>query len=125
MRISDWSSDVCSSDLLTQDERARIESQMAADGRSMAEVLEEASETLSGLSRCAGLVLAPTLGDPLKHIAFVSLGPGRAPVVLITVSGGVDNRISDAIGRAAWRGSGGIIRVTARGRRPLNKKKTT
>src|SRR3546814_6410959 len=97
MRISDWSSDVCSSDLLTQDERARIESQMAADGRSMAEVLEEASETLSGLSRCAGLVLAPKLGDPLKHIEFVSLGPGRALVVLITVSGVVENR---KIGRA-------------------------
>src|SRR3546814_15907876 len=83
MRISDWSSDVCSSDL------------MAADGRSMAEVLEEASETLSGLSRCAGLVLAPKLGDPLKHIEFVSLGPGRALVELITVSGVVENRIID------------------------------
>src|SRR3546814_3055770 len=68
---------------------------MAADGRSMAEVLEEASETLSGLSRCAGLVLAPKLGDPLKHIEFVSLGPGRALVVLITVSGVVENRIID------------------------------
>src|SRR3546814_2167383 len=61
----------------------------------MAEVLEEASETLSGLSRCAGLVLAPKLGDPLKHIEFVSLGPGRALVVLITVSGVVENRIID------------------------------
>src|SRR3546814_10486455 len=80
---------------LTQDERARIESQMAADGRSMSAVLEEASETLSGLSRCAGLVLAPKLSDPLKHIEFVSLGPGRALVVLITVSGVVENRIID------------------------------
>src|SRR3546814_19811528 len=68
---------------------------MAADGRSMAAVLEEASETLSGLSRCAGLVLAPKLSDPLKHIEFVSLGPGRALVVLITVSGVVENRIID------------------------------
>ncbi|GAB4362260.1 MAG: heat-inducible transcriptional repressor HrcA [Kiloniellaceae bacterium] len=80
---------------LTQDERKRIESQMAADGRSLAEVLEEASETLSGLSRCAGLVVAPKQNDPLKHIEFVSLGPGRALVVLITVSGVVENRIID------------------------------
>src|SRR3546814_6627030 len=68
---------------------------MAADGRSMSAVLEEASETLSGLSRCAGLVLAPKLSDPLKHIEFVSLGPGLALVVLITVSGVVENRIID------------------------------
>lgn len=80
---------------LTQDERAHIESQMAADGRSMAEVLEEASETISGLSRCAGLVVAPKMSDPLKHIEFVSLAPGRALVVLITVSGVVENRIID------------------------------
>jgi heat-inducible transcriptional repressor len=80
---------------LTQDERAHIESQVAADGRSMSEVLEEASGTISGLSRCAGLVVAPKLGDPLKHIEFVSLGPGRALVVLITVSGVVENRIID------------------------------
>ena len=80
---------------LTQDERAHIESQVAAEGRSLAEVLEEASETISGLSRCAGLVVAPKLGDPLKHIEFVSLGPGRALVVLISVSGVVENRIID------------------------------
>ncbi|MGD1878851.1 MAG: heat-inducible transcriptional repressor HrcA [Kiloniellaceae bacterium] len=80
---------------LTQDERAHIESQLAAAGRSMAEVLEEASETISGLSRCAGLVVAPKMSDPLKHIEFVSLAPGRALVVLITVSGVVENRIID------------------------------
>ncbi|HIC80288.1 MAG TPA: heat-inducible transcription repressor HrcA [Kiloniellaceae bacterium] len=80
---------------LTKDERAHIESQCAADGRSFPEVLEEASETISGLSRCAGLVVAPKLGEPLKHIEFVSLGPGRALVVLISVSGVVENRIID------------------------------
>src|SRR3546814_12338727 len=76
---------------LTQDERARIESKMAADGRSMSEVLEEASETLSGLSRYAGLVLAPKLSDPLKQHELVSPAPGRALDVLITVSGVEEN----------------------------------
>ncbi len=80
---------------LTQVERDHIESQVAADGRSLSEVLEEASETISGLSRCAGLVVAPKLNDPLKHIEFVSLGPGRVLVVLISVSGVVENRIID------------------------------
>jgi heat-inducible transcriptional repressor len=50
---------------------------------------------LSGLSHCAGLVVAPKVEEPLKHIEFVSLGPGRALVVLVTVSGIVENRVID------------------------------
>ena len=80
---------------LTKDERVRIESQCAATGRSMPEVLEEASNMLSGLSRCAGLVVAPKIDEPIKHIEFVLLGPGRALVVLVYASGGVENRIVD------------------------------
>ena len=78
---------------LTSAERQHIESQCAATGRSMPEVLEEASSMLSGLSHCAGLVVAPKVEEPLKHIEFVSLGPGRALVVLVTVSGIVENRV--------------------------------
>ena len=80
---------------LTSDERARISSQCTATGRSMPEVLEEASALLSGLSGCAGLVVAPKVDAPLKHIEFVSLGPGRAMVVMVTGSGVVENRIID------------------------------
>ena len=80
---------------LTKDERERIESQCAGAGRSMTEVLEEATEVVSGLSRCVGLVLAPKGGEPLKHIEFVSLGPGRALVVIVLASGAVENRIID------------------------------
>jgi len=35
------------------------------------------------------------MGEALKHIEFVSLGPGRALVVMISVSGVVENRIID------------------------------
>ncbi len=80
---------------LTTDEQRRIDAQCAASGRSLPEVLEEATGMLSGLSRCAGLVVAPKLDEPLKHIEFVSLGPGRALVVLVSASGGVENRIID------------------------------
>jgi len=80
---------------LTRDERAHIESQCAAAGRSLPEVLEEASNMLSGLSRCAGLVMAPKMDESLKHIEFVALGPGRALVVLVFASGAVENRIID------------------------------
>ena len=80
---------------LTEDERTHIESQCAAAGRSPQKVLEEASEMLSGLSSCAGLVMAPTQEETLRHIEFVPLGPGRALVVLVSESGMVENRVID------------------------------
>ena len=80
---------------LTEDERASIDAQCAAAGRSLPEVLQEASATLAGLSHCAGLVLAPKTDDALKHVEFVHLGSGRALVVLVTAGGQVENRIID------------------------------
>ena len=80
---------------LTKDEQSRIDAQCAAAGRSLPEVLEEATAMLSGLSRCAGLVVAPKIEEPLKHIEYVALGPGRALVVLVFASGAVENRIID------------------------------
>jgi heat-inducible transcriptional repressor len=76
-------------------EREAIEQRCAATGRSLPETFAEASRMLSDLSRCAGLVVAPKFEEPLKHIEFVSLGPGRALVVLVTNSGAVENRIID------------------------------
>lgn len=78
---------------LADDERARIDAQCAARGKSLPDVLSEATRTLSGLSLCAGLVLAPKTESPLKHIEFVNLGPGRALVVIVTQNGVVENRI--------------------------------
>ncbi|MGH6953384.1 MAG: heat-inducible transcriptional repressor HrcA [Alphaproteobacteria bacterium] len=78
---------------LSQDERKTIDSRCAAAGKSVAEVLEQATSKLSELSHCAGLVLAPKLERPLKHVEFVSLAPGRALVVLVTEGGLVENRI--------------------------------
>ena len=78
---------------LTEEERQNIESRCAASGRSMEQVLDEATRTLSGLSRCAGMVVAPKTETSLKHIEFVTLGPGRALVVLVMENGLVENRI--------------------------------
>jgi heat-inducible transcriptional repressor len=78
---------------LTQEERASIDGQCRAAGKSLAQVLEQATEMLSGLSRCAGLVVAPKVERPLKHIEFVQIGPGRALVVLVAEGGLVENRI--------------------------------
>lgn len=80
---------------LSAAERERIESQCAAKGRSLAEVLQEASRALSGLTRCVGLVAAPRMERPLRHIEFVPVSPGRALVVLVTEDGLVENRMID------------------------------
>ena len=74
-------------------ERKEIEAQCAAAGKSVQDVLEGASSTLSGLTHHAGLVLAPKSEAALKHIEFVSLAPGRALVVMVSESGVVENRV--------------------------------
>jgi heat-inducible transcriptional repressor len=78
---------------LAEDERRSIENLCVARGKSLAQALEEATSALSGLSRCAGLVVVPKQERPLKHIEFVHLGPGRALVVLVTEDGLVENRV--------------------------------
>jgi heat-inducible transcriptional repressor len=78
---------------LAEDERHSIESICAARGMSLPQALGEAISALSGLSHCAGVVVAPKQDRPLKHIEFVHLGPGRALVVLVTEDGLVENRV--------------------------------
>jgi heat-inducible transcriptional repressor len=80
---------------VSEEERRKIEGQCKAAGRSLPQVLEEATELLSGLSHCAGLVVAPKTESPLKHVEFVNLGSNRALVVLVTEDGLVENRIID------------------------------
>jgi heat-inducible transcriptional repressor len=74
-------------------ERQSIEGRCAAAGKSLSQALLEATSALSGLSRCASVVIAPKTERPLKHIEFVSLSPGRALVVLVTEDGVVENRL--------------------------------
>ena len=78
---------------LTEEERQSIDVQCAGSPNSLEGLLEDATSALSGLSRCASLVLAPKTANTLRHIEFVSLSPGRALVVLVTEGGIVENRI--------------------------------
>jgi heat-inducible transcriptional repressor len=77
---------------LNNDERAQIEAQISGQV-TMKEVLSEASEMLSGLSRCAGLVLTENLINRIKHIEFVSLDATRALIILLGEDGTIENRI--------------------------------
>ncbi len=82
---------------LSADERRQIEAQVKAGnpGRTMENVLAEASQALSGLSRGAGVVLANKVDVRLKHIEFIRLEPARALVVLVGEDGSVENRLVD------------------------------
>ena len=79
---------------LSEEERRSIDGRLVAANKSLAQALEEASAALSGLSRCAGLVVAPkTERRALRHIEFVPLSPERALVVMVTEDGLVENRL--------------------------------
>ncbi|MFP3921351.1 MAG: heat-inducible transcriptional repressor HrcA [Dichotomicrobium sp.] len=80
---------------LSAREREQIQRQMTREHASQGvdEVLSEASGMLSGLSRCAGLVVAEKQVTRIKHIEFVNLDTGRALLVLVGEDGAVENRI--------------------------------
>ena len=80
---------------LSNEERATIDLHCSASGGNVEELLTEATSMLSGLSDCAGLVVAPKQNSTLKQIEFVGLGPRRALVVIVSDDGSVENRVID------------------------------
>jgi heat-inducible transcriptional repressor len=79
---------------LSDEEQRQIEAQIAGDERhSTDQLLTDASEVISGLSECAGVVLADKQVSTIKHIEFVPLEPGKALVVLVGDNASVENRI--------------------------------
>lgn len=78
---------------LENEERQAIEAHCKTSGINMESMLTQATTVLSGLSKCAGLVVAPKTEAPLKHIEFVHLGSDRALVVMVTADGTVENRL--------------------------------
>lgn len=78
---------------LPEIERRKIEEQCRGLPESPELLLKRASLTLSGLSDCAGLVIAPKGEACLKHIEFVYLQEGEALVVLVTDDGNIENRL--------------------------------
>ena len=72
-------------------ERAAIEAQLK--DRPVEEALAAATATLSGLSACAGVVLAPKTEIRLRQLNFVPLAPDRALAILVGADGSVENRV--------------------------------
>ncbi len=106
---------------LSAEERRRIEFQIKAKepGRSFEDVLAEASRSLSGLSRGAGIVLAGKSDIRLRQVEFVRLEPSRALVVLVGDDGTVENRlinIDPGTTQSALVEAGNYINQALRGR---------
>jgi heat-inducible transcriptional repressor len=79
---------------LAPEERSTIEQRISGSDRGLEDVLTQAATMLSGLSRCAGLMVAAKQdAATLKHIEFVNIGPGKALVVIVTEDGAVENRV--------------------------------
>jgi heat-inducible transcriptional repressor len=80
---------------LAPNERAAIEARVRDQNRGIEDVLTQATLMLSGLSRCAGLVVAAKQDMTLKHVEFVSVAPDKALVVIVSEDGQVENRVID------------------------------
>ncbi len=76
-------------------ERQQIEAQIKneAEIKPVEDVLNEASDVLSGLSSCAGIVLSNKKNSRVKHMEFVHISSEQALVVLVNENGTVENRI--------------------------------
>jgi len=80
---------------LSDEERAGIETQLSGSNQAVDDALAQVSQTLSGLSHCAGLVVAPKREARLKQLEFVSVAPGQTLAVIVFEDGMVENRIID------------------------------
>ena len=72
-------------------ERSAIEAQLR--DRPIEQALDAATSMLSGLSACAGVILAPKQEQRLRQLSFVPLDRTRALAVLVAVDGSVENRV--------------------------------
>jgi heat-inducible transcriptional repressor len=58
-------------------------------------VLTQATQSLAGLSSCAGLMVTAKQDSPLKHVEFVGVAPGKALVIMVSEDGQVETRVID------------------------------
>ena len=80
----------------TSDQR-QIDEHLKTAGRdqTIENVLADATNLLSGLSHCAGVVVTPTSDMPIRHLEFMKLSNGKVLAVLVAADGSVENRALD------------------------------
>ena len=78
---------------LSNTECLEIKKNFIGNSRNFDQIYDDAIHMLSGLSDCAGLVLAPKLEGGMKHIEFVPVGSEKALVIMVSETGLIENRI--------------------------------
>jgi heat-inducible transcriptional repressor len=78
---------------ISLEDQNRIETACEERGVDTANVLQEASAILSGLSACASIVIAPKSDQRIKHIEFLQITSTQALAILVTTDGQVENRV--------------------------------
>lgn len=79
---------------INQNDRLEIEASCSdKNGQTVNDLLERATNLLSGLSSCASLVIAPKSSAMIKQIQFVRLAPYKVLTILVLQNGLVENRI--------------------------------
>lgn len=67
--------------------------QLFDDRSDLRYLLNSACQKLSGITRLAGLVVAPKIDSNIRHIEFVRIAPDQALAILVTEDGLVENRL--------------------------------
>ncbi|MBP9752942.1 MAG: heat-inducible transcriptional repressor HrcA [Proteobacteria bacterium] len=74
-------------------EKRQIDDLFKGTSSNLDDLLEKATQMLSGLAHCAGVVMSPKSDATLSHIEFVYLSKDRALVVLVDQNEMIENRI--------------------------------
>ena len=104
---------------LSAGERSAIEGKVSVSGRTMTDVLGEATALLGGLSGGAGLVVTPKREAPLRHVEFVPISPVEVLAILVFADGNVENRIMpspEGLPPAALIEAGNFLSMRLKGR---------
>lgn len=80
---------------ISKSERMMLDVNCQSQGLSFDEALSETSSMLSGLTRCAALVIMPKTDMIIKQVEFIPIEKNKALVVLVSSAGHVENRIME------------------------------
>ena len=84
---------------ITKIEKENIEQQCLSKGKTYQEVLDDASKIISGLSKYAGIVIAPKYHKKIKHLEFIRLNKSQIMFIIAYENGEIENRILDDNGK--------------------------
>ncbi|CAO5675525.1 MAG: Heat-inducible transcription repressor HrcA [Holosporales bacterium] len=78
---------------LNDSEKYQIDNLFNDTSSNLENLLDRATQMLSGLAHCAGVVMSPKADSALSHIEFVYLSKEKALVVLVDQNDMIENRI--------------------------------